>query len=193
MQTELHALEYAKQHDMIYISPYNDVQVIGGQGTIGIELMEQLNDIDAIFVPIGGGGLISSIAGYIKSVVPKTKIIGCLPKNSPVMAESVRAGRIIEMQTLPTLSDATAGGIEPDAITFDICKQLIDDYILVSESEIKDAIITLIKTQHLLTEGAAGVALAAFLKSSEQFRDKNIVVILSGANISLDMLKTILS
>jgi threonine dehydratase len=192
MQTEIHAREYAKQHDMIYISPYNDIQVIGGQGTIGIELMKQLNDIDAIFVPIGGGGLIAGIAGYIKSVSPKTKIIGCLPENSPVMAESIKAGKIIEMETLPTLSDATAGGIEPGAITFDICKQLVDDYILVSEAEIKNVIIALIKTQHLLTEGAAGVALAAFLKSSEQFHGKNIVVILSGANISLDVLKTIL-
>lgn len=193
MQTEIYALEYAKQHNMIYVSPYNDLQVIAGQGTIALEITRQMNEVDFILVPIGGGGLISGIAGYIKSVSPKTKVIGCLPENSPVMAESIKAGKIIEMETLPTLSDATAGGIEPDAMTFDFCKKFVDDYILVSEREIKDAIITLIKTQHLLIEGAAGVALAALLKNAKQFQDKNVVVVLSGANISLDTLKTVLS
>lgn len=193
MQTEMHALEYAKQHNMVYVSPYNDLQVIGGQGTIALELTNQLNQIDVVLVPIGGGGLISGIAGYLKSVSPQTKIIGCLPKNSPVMAESIKAGRIIDMETLPTLSDATAGGIEPGAITFDICQQFVDDYILVTEAEIKNAIITLLKTQHLLVEGASGVALAALLNNAQQFKGKNVVVILSGANISLETLKMILA
>jgi threonine dehydratase len=192
MQTEAHALKYARQHNMIYVSPYNDLQVIAGQGTIALEVTRQLDKVDVVLVPIGGGGLISGIAGYFKGVSPDTKIIGCLPKNSPVMAESIKAGKIIEMETFPTLSDATAGGIEPGAITFDICKELVDDYILVSEQEIKDAIITLIKTQHLLVEGAAGVALAALLKNAKQFHGKNVVVVLSGANISLDTLKTLL-
>ncbi len=192
MQTEIYALEYAKQHNMIYVSPYNDLQVIAGQGTIALEITRQMNEVDFLLVPIGGGGLISGIAGYIKSVSPKTKVIGCLPENSPVMAESIKAGKIIDMETLPTLSDATAGGIEPDAITFDFCKEFVDDYILVSEQEIKEAIITLIKTQHLLIEGAAGVALASLLKNSKQFQGKNVVVVLSGANISLDALKTVL-
>jgi threonine dehydratase len=192
MQTEIHALEYAKQHNMIYVSPYNDLQVIGGQGTIGLELTTQLDPIDAVLVPIGGGGLISGIAGYLKSVSPKIKIIGCLPENSPVMAESIKSGRISDMETLPTLSDATAGGIEPGAITFEICQKFVDDYILVSEEEIKNAIISLIKTQHLLVEGASGVALAALLKNAQQFQGKKVVVILSGVNISLETLKMIL-
>lgn len=190
--TEMHALDYAKQHNMIYISPYNDLQVIGGQGTIALELCHQLATIDAVFVPIGGGGLISGIAGYLKSINSKIKIIGCLPENSPVMAESIKAGKIIEMATLPTLSDATAGGIEPGAITFNLCQQYVDDYILVSEDEIKNAIIHLIKKQHLLIEGAAGVALAALLKHKEQFHNQNVVIILSGGNISLETLKSIL-
>ena len=192
MQTEIHALEEAKRHNKIYISPYNDLKVIGGQGTIGIELLRQLDKIDAIFVPVGGGGLISGIAGYIKSIHPHIKLIGCLPQNSPVMAECVKAGHIIEMQTLPTLSDATAGGLEPGAITFDICRELVDDFILVSEEEIKNAIIALLKTQHLLVEGASGVALAAVLKTKDQFKNKNAIVVLSGGNISLETLKSIL-
>lgn len=193
MQTEMHALEYAKLHNLIYVSPYNDPQVIAGQGTIGLELCKHLSEIDAIFVPIGGGGLISGIAGYIKAVSPKTKIIGCLPQNSPVMAECVKAGKIIEMETLSTLSDATAGGLEPEAMTFEICQKLVDDYVLTSEDEIKHAIIKLINTQHLLVEGASGVALAALLKTAQQWQGKNVVVILSGANISLDILKSVLN
>lgn len=193
VQTEIHALEYAKQQDMIYISPYNDLQVIAGQGTIGLELVSQLDIMDVVFVPIGGGGLIAGIAGYLKSINPNIKIIGCLPANSPVMAESVKAGQIIEFETLPTLSDATAGGIESGSITFDICRRFVDDYVLVAEEEIKTAIIDMIKAQHLLIEGAAAVALAAFLKESKKFQGKNVVVILSGANISFETLQSILS
>ncbi|WP_298626881.1 threonine/serine dehydratase [uncultured Legionella sp.] len=193
VQAELHALAYAKQHQMIYISPYNNEQVIAGQGTLALELSQQLQQIDVILVPVGGGGLISGIAQYIKSVSPQTKVIGCLPERSPVMAESINAGTIIEMDILPTLSDATAGGVELDAITFSLCKQWVDDYILVSELEIKNAINTLIKTQHLLVEGASGVALASLIKNAQQFTGKNVVVVLSGANINLDTLKSVLS
>lgn len=192
MQTEIYARNYARQHNMIFISPYNDPQVIAGQGTIAVELARQLDKIDVVLVPIGGGGLIAGIAGYLKAVSPKTKVYGCLPKNSPVMAESIKVGQIIDLETMTTLSDATAGGIEPDAITFELCKKLVDDYILVSEEEIKDAIISLIKTQHLLIEGAAAVALAALIKNADQFRAKNVVVILSGGNISLETLSRLL-
>lgn len=193
MQTEIHALEYAKQHNKIYVSPYNDPKVIAGQGTISLELSKQINKVDVILVAVGGGGLISGIAGYIKSISPKTKIIGCLPENSPVMAESIKAGKIIEMTTFPTLSDATSGGIEPGSITFELCKHYIDNTILISEEEIKEAILTLIKTHHLLIEGAAGVALAAVLKNKNHFHGKNVIVILSGANIGLETLKQVIS
>lgn len=193
MQTEIHAIEYAKKNNKVYISPYNDLQVIGGQGTIGLEIMQQLHHIDAVLAPIGGGGLIAGIAGYIKSIAPSIQILGCLPENSPVMSESIKAGHIIEMETQETLSDATAGGIEAGAITFDICQQFVDDYILVSEKEIKEAIITLLKTQHLLVEGASGVALASLLKNAQKFQNKTVVVILSGANISLESLNKVLA
>lgn len=192
MVTELHAREYALENNMIYISPYNDLQVLGGQGTIAIELLEQLNNIDAVFVPIGGGGLISGIAGYLKETSPNTKIIGCLPENSPVMAKSIQAGRILDIATTDTLSDATAGGMEPESITFEICQKYVDDYILVSEDEIKNAIIAILKSQRLLIEGAAGVALASLFKNADKFHNKNVVVILSGANISLENLAKVL-
>jgi len=193
VETELHALAYAKQHGMVYVSPYNDAEVISGQGTIALELTQQLKDIAAVFVPIGGGGLIAGIAGFMKSVSPQTKIIGCMPVNSPVMAASIEAGNIIEMDTLPTLSDATAGGIEPAAITFALCQQWVDDYVLITEDEIKAAILELIKSHRLLVEGASGVALAACLKSAAHYRGKNVVVILSGGNISFELLRTLLA
>lgn len=192
VETELYALDYAKHQGMLYISPYNHPQVIGGQGTVGLEILRQLDSVDVVFVPVGGGGLIAGIAGYIKAVSPKTKIIGCLPENSPVMSESIKAGKIISMTTLPTLSDATAGGIEPNSITFDLCNTYADDFILVSEREIQLAILAMIKTQHLLIEGAAGVALASVFKCAEQYKNKNVVAILSGSNISLETLKSII-
>lgn len=192
MQTEVHALEYAKQNQMTYVAPYNDEKVIAGQGTIGLELARQLQSIDAVLVPIGGGGLIAGIAGFLKVVSPQTQIIGCLPENSPVMAESVKAGKIINMETLPTLSDATAGGLEPGAITFELCQALVDDYLLVSEDEIKNAMLQFIQKEHQLIEGAPAVALAALLKNAARFKDKNVVVILSGGNISIETLLRVL-
>jgi threonine dehydratase len=192
VETELYALDYAKHQGMLYISPYNHPQVIGGQGTVGLEILRQLDSVDVVFVPVGGGGLIAGIAGYIKAVSPKTKIIGCLPENSPVMSESIKAGKIISMTTLPTLSDATAGGIESNSITFDLCNTYVDDFILVSEHEIQLATLAMIKTQHLLIEGAASMALASVFKCAEQYKDKNVVVVLSGSNISLETLKSII-
>lgn len=192
VETELQAIDYAKHHDMVYVSPYNNTQVIAGQGTIGIELIRQLDSVDVIFIPVGGGGLISGVAGYIKAVSPKIKIIGCLPENSPVMSESIKAGKIISMDTLPTLSDATAGGIEHDSITFDLCREYVDDFVLVSENEIRSALLTILKIQHLLIEGASAVALAAFLKCVPYYQGKSAVVILSGANISLETLRNVI-
>lgn len=177
---------------MVYVSPYNDLQVIGGQGTIALELMRQLEKLDTIFVPVGGGGMISGIAGYLKSVKNHVKVSGCLPKNSPVMAESVKANRIVEMESLPTLSDGTAGGLEANAITFDLCQTLVDDYILVSELEIRDAMRLFMETHHMLIEGAAGVAIASYLKHKELCQGKSVVIVICGANISLETLKTVL-
>jgi threonine dehydratase len=190
--TEHHALTYAKEHGMVYIPPYNDLQVLSGQGTIALEIARQAQTVDAVFVSVGGGGLISGIAGYLKSVNPSIQIIGCSPKNSPVMAESIKAGHIVDIASLPTLSDGTAGGIEPNAITFDICRRLVDNFVLVSEADIQAAMRWMIETHHQLIEGAAGVAIAAFLKAKEQLRHQNIAIVICGANISLQTLKSIL-
>ena len=190
--TEEFARSYAETNRLEYISPYNDLHVIGGQGTIAVELARQLDQADALFVSVGGGGLISGVASYAKSAYDDVKVFGCLPQNSAVMAASVKAGRILKMESLPTLSDGTAGGIESGAITFDLCRKLVDDFILVSEEEIADAMRLFMASHHMMIEGAAGVAIASFLKTKEQFRDKNVVIVICGANISMDTLKTIL-
>ncbi len=189
---EVYARDYAEKNGMAYVSPYNDPQVIGGQGTIGVELSRRLDYIDAVFVALGGGGLISGIAGYLKYISNDATVVGCSPENSAVMFESVKANQILDLESEPTLSDGTAGGIEPGAITFDLCRALVDDYVLVSEGEIKEAMRLFMESHHMMIEGAAGVAIASFLKTKERFQGKNVVVVICGANISLQTLKTIL-
>ncbi len=190
--TESYARQYASQNGLTYVSPYNDPQVIGGQGTIGVELVRQMDRIDAVFVSVGGGGLISGIAGYLKSVQPDVQIIGCSPENSQVMIQSVKAGRILELPSLPTLSEGTAGGIEPGAMTFQLCRALVDGYVTVTEGEIRESLRTFIQTQHLLIEGAAAVSVASYLKMREGLTGKNVVIIICGANIPLETLKSVL-
>ncbi|UCF04125.1 MAG: threonine/serine dehydratase [bacterium] len=190
--TEIYARRCAAENGMTYISPYNDPQVIGGQGTIAIELERQLDRIDIVFVSLGGGGLISGIGGYLKSVNPEAVIVGCSPENSQVMIQSVRAGKILDLPSLPTLSDGTAGGIEPGAITFDLCRKLVDDYVTVTEDEIIDSLRLFMKTHHMLIEGAAAVAIASYLKMLERCSGKHVAIVVCGANISLEVLKSIL-
>jgi threonine dehydratase len=183
----------ALEKNLPFISPYNDFQIVGGQGTIGIELVKQLSAVDSVLVPVGGGGLISGIAGYLKSTSGNIRITGCQPQASPVMSESIKAGKIIEMESEPTLADGTAGGIESDTITFDICRESVDDYILVSEEEIKSAIRFVIEHHQILIEGAAALSVASFLKEKDKFKGKTVVLVISGRKISMDKLKEILN
>jgi len=192
VKTEGFAREEAKRNSLTYISPYNDIKTIGGQATIGIELEQQINKIDTVLVPVGGGSLVSGIAGFLKSIDKNIEIIGCQPVNSAVMYESIKAGKILDMESKPTISDGSAGGIEKGAITFDICKNLIDDFILVTEDEIKEAIKLVLEKHYMLVEGAAALSVASFVKEKEIFKNKDIVLIISGSKISMDMLREVL-
>lgn len=193
LDTETHARQYAEQHGMFYLSPYNDAEVIAGQGTCGVEIATQLPDADAIYIAVGGGGLISGVGSVLKRHNPNVRIIGCQPEASAVMAHSVDAGHIVEEPSRPTLSDGTAGGIEPDAITFDLCRELIDEFVLVDEDQIATAMRQFIDLEHQLVEGAAGVALAAMMSQKEQLQGRKVVVLICGGNISRDTLKQILT
>ena len=189
--TETYARQLAAKTNQVYVSPYNDEDVIAGQGTIGVELHRQLPELDAVFVSIGGGGLIAGIAAYLKSVKPNIKIIGCLPANAPVMYECIKAGKVIDVPEQPTLSDGTAGGIDHDTITFPLCKELIDEYILTSEDEILSAMRFVLKHHHQVIEGSAGVAVAAILKLKEKFRGKKVAAVICGSNVSEAVLKKV--
>jgi threonine dehydratase len=191
--SELAARRYAREQGLAYVSPYNDPMVVAGQGTIGIELERQLDRIDVLLVSLGGGGLISGVAAYLKSVRPEVCVVGCSPEHSQVMIQSVQAGEILDLPSKPTLSDGTAGGVEPGAITFDLCRALVDDYITVTEEEIADSWREFTAVHHMMIEGAAAVAIASFMKLRERFAGKNVVVVLCGANISLETIKELLS
>jgi threonine dehydratase len=193
LQTELHARQQAQERGMVWVSPYNDPMVIAGQGTVGLEILARQPDIDAVLATVGGGGLISGIASWVKSKRPATQIIGCLPENSPEMYLSVQKGELVMLdEPLETLSDGSAGGCEPGAITFELCQELVDDFTLVSEEEIAAAIRWMADKHHKIIEGAAGVALGTFLQQPGRFRGKKVAIVICGANITTETLKRIL-
>ncbi len=192
IQAEMLAKDTARKKNITYIPPYNDPKIIGGQATVGLELERKLAEIDAVFIPVGGGGLIAGVAGYLKANSNKVEIIGCQPVNSCVMYESVKAGRVVDIESKPTISDGTAGGIEEDSLTFHICRRYVDDFILVSEEEIKQAMRLIIEQHSLLVEGAAALSVASWLKAKDKFKNKTVVLIISGAKITLEKLKEVI-
>jgi len=186
LAAELAASRQSSLTGQSYVPPYNDADVIAGQGTIATEMLRQESGFDAVFVSVGGGGLISGIGSAFKTWSPDTRIVGCWPANAPSLHASLAAGRIIEVQEIDTISDGTAGGIEPGAITFEICQQVIDEVVLVTEEQIKKAMRLLALHERWMVEGAAGVALGAMLQCSPYFRGKKVAVVLCGRNISLE-------
>lgn len=191
-QAERLARRLAEESGRVYVSPYNDPKVIGGQGTVGLELELQLEGIDAVLIPLGGGGLAAGIAGYLRPSEPQIEIIGCQPFASAVMTESIAAGRILDLESAPTLADGTAGGIEAGAVTFALCRDLIDRFVRVDEREIGAAIRLVLERHHLLIEGAAALPVAALLHEPELYRNRRVVLILSGARIGLETLRQVL-
>jgi len=184
LTAELAARRAAEESGRVFISPYNDVDVAAGQGTIAVEMERQVPELDAVFVAVGGGGLIAGIGSYFKSVSPRTEIVGCWPENSPVMLRCMEAGAVIDVPEEATISESTAGGLEPESVTLELCRAVIDRGVLVTEDEILAAMRLLLATEHWLVEGAAGVALAAFLKEAARYRDKRVAVVLCGRNLS---------
>jgi len=193
LDTELHAREYAEQKAMFYLSPYNDAEVMAGQGSCGVEIAAQLPDVDDLFIAIGGGGLISGVGSVLRQHNKKVRVIGCQPSASAVMTRSVEAGEILDLPSEPTLSDGTAGGIEPGAITFDLCRAVVDDYVLVDEEQIAAAMRLYMDSEHQMIEGAAGVAIAGMLAQKEELAGRKVVILVCGANISRATLLSVIS
>jgi threonine dehydratase len=193
VETENHAHAHAEANGLVWVSPYNDPAIVAGQGTIGLELREQVADLDAVLIPVGGGGLAGGIAAFTKAVAPSTRIIGCEPTASAVMHESVKAGRIVEMESLPTLSDATAGGIEEGSITFDLCRKYVDSYDLLDEDEIAAAIRFLHDEEELTVEGGAALPVAVMLRRPEALRGRTVALVITGSKIDEAVLDAILN
>ncbi len=183
LQAEIAARAAASETGRTYVSPYNDWEVVAGQGTLGVELARQIENIDAVFIATGGGGLIGGVGTYLRERSPHTEIIGCWPENSRVMYECLRAGTIIEFPESYTISESTAGGVEPGSITFPLARAVMHRGVLVSE----EAILHAMKWARLrgwTIEGAAGVALAAFFQEAPRHQGKTVVVLFCGGNLS---------
>ena len=184
---EVEARRVSERTGQVYLSPYNDWDVVAGQGTIGIELLRQCPTLSAVVVSIGGGGLIGGIATWLKAHRPEFLVIGSSPKNSCVMVESVDHGEILDIPSLPTLSDGTAGGVESGAITFELCRDLVDQYDLPEESDIESALRLLFDEERLVVEGAAAVAVATLRRHPERVTGRDVAVVLCGGNIGVDV------
>ncbi len=188
VETEAKAAEYAREVAGVLIHPYNDREIIKGQGTIGIELEEQVPNLDMVIAPIGGGGLISGLASFFAD--SSVKVVGSQPANAPEMYDSLEANEIVEPSTLNTIADAVAGGIEPGSITFDICRELLSGIKLVDEVSIKKAIALMYKYHEIPIEPAAALPVATVL-NQEEYQGKTVVLVLTGNKISQQMLTEI--
>jgi len=189
---EEEARRVATVEDKIYVSPYNDPMVVGGQGTCGYEISQQCPDLDAAFFACGAGGLLTGSAGWLKSHNPDIEVVGVSPENSPVMYESVRANKILKMETYPTLADTCAGGVDEDSITLELCRRYVDEMLLLSEKEIEAAIRLLFEQHRLVAEGSAALSVGGLLKRKEKFRGKKVVAAVCGRNINLEVFKRII-
>ena len=189
---ETAARQYAEENQLPYLSPYNDLDVITGQATTAAEVFKDNKNFDAVFIAMGGGGLISGMGGYLKQKISDINVIACSPENSAAMHHAIEAGRIETIEHLETLSDGTAGALEFGTITFDFCKSVVDHSITVSEKEIASAMKDFIGEHQMMIEGAAGVAIAGFLKENEKYRDKKVLIVICGGNISNQTLVEVL-
>ena len=192
-RAEMAARRAAEERGITYVSPYNDQRSIAGQGTIGKEILEDGAAPDAVVVSVGGGGLISGIATWIKASSPSTLVIGASAANDRAMAASIDAGEIITTHFEPTFSDGTAGGLEDDTITFDICRALVDRWVDISELEIARAVASMVDDHHHLVEGAAGVALAAATHFADTNPGTRVVAVSCGANVGTTSLEAMLA
>ncbi len=170
------------------IHPYDDPIVIAGQGTIGLELLEEFPDLDTVVVPLSGGGLLGGIAFTLKSVDPKIHVVGVMMEHGPAMVESLRAGRLVEIVEEPILADALAGGIIPNKYTFELLQKTIDETVLVSEQEIAAAMAFALEHHHLVVEGSGAVGIAALMSRKLQHLGKRVAVVISGANVDMAIL-----
>ncbi|MBQ8508167.1 MAG: threonine ammonia-lyase [Clostridia bacterium] len=187
-----HACKLQEESGMTFIHPFNDDEVIAGQGTIGLEILDQLADADAVICPIGGGGLISGVAYAIKNLNPRIKVYGVQAENAPSMFNSVRDGEAVTLDSVKTFADGIAVK-HPGDVTFEMVKKYVDEVVTVSEDEIAAAILSLIEKQKLIAEGAGAVSVAAAMFNKLPIAGKKVVCIVSGGNIDVNILSRVIT
>ena len=186
------AVELSEEKGYTFIHPFDDEDVIAGQGTIALEIEDQLPDLDAIIVPIGGGGLISGIAFTMKAINPSVKVYGVQAKGAPSMLNSLRDHEIEELDGVSTIADGIAVK-KPGSITYDICSKYVDEIVTVNDDEISAAILALMEKHKLVTEGAGAVAVAAAMFGKIDLQGKKAVCLLSGGNIDVTILSRVIN
>ncbi len=187
-----HALRLQQESGMTFIHPFDDDEVIAGQGTIGLEILDQLADVDAVICPVGGGGLISGVAYAIKTLNPQVKVYGVQAENAPSMAQSMREGEAITLNTVATFADGIAVK-HPGDTTFAMVRDYVDDVVTVSEDEIAAAILALMEKQKLVAEGAGAVSVAAAMFGKLPIQGKNVCCLVSGGNIDVNILSRVIT
>ena len=185
------ALALREEKGYTFIHPFNDEDVIAGQATIALELAEQLPDLDAVLVPIGGGGLISGIAYAIKTINPKVKVYGVQAKGAPSMKNAVEHGEIEELPSVSTIADGIAVK-KPGELTYELCSKYVDEIVTVTDDEISAAILALMEQHKLVTEGAGAVSVAAAMFNKVDLKGKKAVCVLSGGNIDVTILSRVI-
>ena len=184
-----HSLELQKEHGYVYVHPFNDREVLLGQGTTALEIINELKDVDAILVPVGGGGFVSGVALATKMVSPNVKVIGVEPENAACMKAALEAGRIVTLDSADTVADGCAVKTAGE-LTFAFCKRYLDEIITVNEMEIMSALLSLIEKHKLIAEGAGVLSLAALSKLP--FKGKKVATIVSGGNIDISTISTLI-
>ncbi len=193
VEAEVYARQFAHENKLPFVHPYNDLDIIAGQGTIALELIKQIDRFDTVYTPVGGGGLVSGIAYYLKSIKPEVKIIGCQPQNASEMYDSLKKGEIVAPSDFKTIADGAAGGLDPDTCTFEFCKRYVDEIVLVSEEEIAEAVYLIYKFHDMKVEPAAALSVASILKHSKRLGTKKNIAIISGSKITDERFKSIIS
>ena len=183
-----HAARLQEEQDLVMIQPFDDPLIIAGQGVIGLELLQDLPEIDTVVVPLSGGGLLGGIALALKIAHAGIRTVGVSMERGPAMVESLRAGKVVDVVEEPTLADALMGGIVPNVYTFDVIQKYVDETVLVSEDEIASAMAFALEKHHLVVEGGGAVGLAALLYDKVERLGQHVVVVVSGGNVDLSLL-----
>ncbi|MDE5744966.1 MAG: threonine ammonia-lyase [Paramuribaculum sp.] len=186
------AVELQKEHGYTFVHPFNDPLVIAGQGTIGLEIVEEMPDVDAVVVPIGGGGLIAGVAFAVKTLNPNVKVYGVQAEGAPSMAKSLKDNERVHLDSVSTIADGIAVK-EPGDLTYDLCKEYVDEVVTVNDDEIAAAILKLIEQQKLVAEGAGAVSVAAVMFNKLPIKGKKVVCVVSGGNIDVTSLNRVIT